>query len=149
LTLRARDQIFALPLEFVRSIFEIEALTRVPLAPSHLVGLTNWRGGIVAIVCLSRSLDSEAPALGVGALAVAIDVGSETFALAVPEIGDVVRVRAEDITVEPTSISSRGPVVTAGAIRSGVTHVPVLDPFSLFDQCCCAESGQFNLRRPI
>ena len=83
LTVRALGQTFALPLEFARSVFEIDALTRVPLASSHVVGLSYLRGGIVAIVGLARRLEPDAPSLGVGALAVAIELGVETFALAV------------------------------------------------------------------
>jgi len=74
LTLRALDQTFALPIEFARSVFKIEGLTRVPQAPSHLVGLSNLRGGIIGVVCLANKLDPDAPALGVGALAVAIQL---------------------------------------------------------------------------
>lgn len=96
LTLRAIDQTFALPIQFARSIFKIEALTRVPLAPPHLVGLSYLRSGIVGIVCLGRRLDPDASALGVGALAVAIELGAETFALAVQQIGDVIHAHAED-----------------------------------------------------
>ena len=93
LTLRALDQTFALPIEFARSVFKIEGLTRVPQAPSHLVGLSNLRGGIIGVVCLASKLDPDAPALGVGALAVAIELGAETFALAVQEIGEVTHAR--------------------------------------------------------
>ena len=133
LTLRALEQTFALPLEFVRSVFKIDALTRVPLASSHVVGLSYLRGGIVAIVCLARRLEPDAPALGVGALAVAIELGVETFALAVEEIGDIIHVHAEDVSpiADHADLGRSG--VMAGVIRSGAALLPVLDPFSIFD----------------
>ena len=133
LTLRALEQTFALPLEFTRSVFKIDALTRVPLASSHVVGLSHLRGGIVAIVCLARRLEPDAPALGVGALAVAIELGAETFALAVEEIGDIIHVHAEDVSpiADHADLGRSG--VMAGVIRSGAALLPVLDPFSVFD----------------
>jgi purine-binding chemotaxis protein CheW len=133
LTLRALERTFALPLEFARSVFKIDALTRVPLASSHVVGLSHLRGGIVAIVCLARRLEPDAAALGVGALAVAIELGVETFALAVEEIGDIIHVHAEDVSpiADHADLGRSG--VMAGVIRSGAALLPVLDPFSIFD----------------
>jgi len=141
LTLRALEQTFALPLEFVRSVFKIDALTRVPLASSHVVGLSYLRGGIVAIVCLARRLEPDAPALGVGALAVAIELGVETFALAVEEIGDIIHVHAEDVSpiADHADLGRSG--VMAGVIRSGAALLPVLDPFSIFDVARVADAA--------
>jgi len=132
LTLRALEQTFALPLEFARSVFKIDAVTRVPQASSHVVGLSYLRGGIVAIVCLGRRLEPDAPTLGVGALAVAIELGVETFALAVEEIGDIIHVHGEDVSpiADHADLGRSG--LMAGVIRSGAALLPVLDPFSIF-----------------
>lgn len=138
LTLLALDQTFALPIEFARSVFKIEGLTRVPQAPSHLVGLSNLRGGIIAVVCLANKLDPDAPALGVGALAVAIELGAETFALAVQEIGEVTHAHAEDISAAK-HVNRWQPPMMDGIIRSGAKLVPVLDPFGVFDISPVAE----------
>jgi chemotaxis signal transduction protein len=124
LTVRALEQTFALPLEFARSVFKIDALTRVPLASSHVVGLSHLRGGIVAIVCLARRLEPDAPALGVGALAVAIELGVETFALAVEEIGDIIHVHAEDVSPIADDADLGGSGVMAGLIRSLASRMP-------------------------
>ena len=141
LTLRALDQTFALPIEFARSVFKIESLTRVPQAPSHLLGLSHLRGGIVGVVCLASRLDPDAPALGVGALAVAIELGTETFALAVQEIGEVMHAHAEDISLAAKHANRWQPAMMAGFIRSGAKLLPVLDPFSVFDICRVAEAA--------
>jgi purine-binding chemotaxis protein CheW len=141
LTVRALEQTFALPLEFARSVFKIDALTRVPLASSHVVGLSHLRGGIVAIVCLARRLEPDAPALGVGALAVAIELGVETFALAVEEIGDIIHVHAEDVSPIADDADLGGSGVMAGLIRSGAALLPVLDPFSIFDVARVADAA--------
>jgi chemotaxis signal transduction protein len=133
LTLRALEQTFALPLEFARSVFKIDALTRVPLASSHVVGLSYLRGGIVAIVCLARRLQPDAPALGVGASAVAVELGVETFVLAVEEIGDIIHAHAEDVSAIDDHADLRRSGMMAGVIRSGSALLPVLDPFGIFD----------------
>jgi purine-binding chemotaxis protein CheW len=139
LTLRALDQTFALAIEFARSIFEIETLTRVPMAPRHLVGLSHFRGGIVGIVCLARRLDPNAHALGVGALGIAIELGAETVALAVQDVGDVIFAHSEGILPTNNPADPRNALM-AGVIRLGTRLLPVLDPFSIFEIRSVAEA---------
>ena len=141
LTLRALDQTFALPIEFARSVFKIVGLTRVPQAPSHLVGLSNLRGRIIGVVCLASKLDPDAPALGVGALAVAIELGTETFALAVQEIGEVMHAQSEYISPAAKHVNRWQPAMMTGIIRSGTKLLPVLDPFGVFDIGLVAEAA--------
>jgi purine-binding chemotaxis protein CheW len=140
LTLRALDQIFALPIEFARSVFKIDQLTRVPLAPPHLVGLSHLQGRIVGIVCLGNRLDPGARALGVGALAIAIELGAETFALAVQGVGDIVHARPENISAN-TNHAEALRRATSGVIRAAASLIPVLDPFSIFGICRVAEAA--------
>lgn len=133
LTLRAQDRTFALPIEFARSSFRIESLTRVPLAPAHLIGLTNLRGAIVAVVCLTRRLALAAGASGAGALAVGIEAGGETFALVVQDIGEIIHACPEDASPLSNGEDSPHPAATAGLVRSGAMSAPILDPLAILD----------------
>lgn len=133
LALRALDSTFALPVACARSVFKIEALTRVPLAPPYLSGLANLRGEIVAVVCLARRLDPNARLSGVGGLAVVVEWAVETFALAVQEIGDVIHARDDEAAPMPVHVDIRRAALMSGVLRSGSALVPILDPPSLFD----------------
>jgi chemotaxis signal transduction protein len=130
LTLRARNQTFALPIEFARSVFRIEDLTRLPLAPPHCIGVTNLNGAIVAIACLARRLDAGAQVAGAGALAVAIQIGAETFALAVQDVGQIIHGTPESIS---NSDDPSAPASNGGFVRSGALGAPILDPLRIFD----------------
>jgi purine-binding chemotaxis protein CheW len=133
LALRALDSNFALPVAFARSVFRIEALTRVPLAPPYVLGLANLRGEIVAAICLTRRLDPDAPIAGIGSLAVVLELGAETFALAVQEIGDVIHASDDDVAPMPIHVDVRRAAPMSGVLRSGPALIPILDPPSLFD----------------
>jgi purine-binding chemotaxis protein CheW len=133
LTLHALDSTFALPVACARSVFKIEALTRVPLAPPYLSGLANLRGEIVAVVCLARRLDPNARLSGVGRLAVVVEWGVETFALAVQEIGDVIHADDGEAAPMPIHVDIRTAALMSGVLRSGLALIPILDPPSLFD----------------
>jgi purine-binding chemotaxis protein CheW len=140
LTLLALDQIFALPIEFARSVFKIDQLTRVPLAPPYFVGLSHLQGRIVGIVCLGHRLDPGVRALGVGPLAIAIELAAETFALAVQGVGDIVHAHPENISASANHAEARRPEMS-GVIRSGASLIPILDPFSIFGVCRVAEAA--------
>jgi purine-binding chemotaxis protein CheW len=124
---------FAVPVALTRLVFRIEALTRVPLAPRHFLGLVNLRGEIVAAICLACRLDRNAEPAGIGSLAVVLENGVESFALAVEAIGDVIDARNEDIAPMPFHVDVRRAALTSGMLRLGAALVPILDPPALFD----------------
>jgi len=137
LVLGALDTTFALPVAFARSVVRIEALTRAPLAPLHVLGLANLRGEIVAVICLASRLDPNAEPAGVGSLAVVLECGVETLALAVQSIGDVIDARDEDVAPMQIHVDVRRAALMSGVLRWGAALIPILDPPALF-----------NFRRP-
>ena len=125
LTVQAWGRDFALPIGCARSVFRIEALTRAPLAPPWLLGLANLSGRLTAVVCLNRRLWPDAPPLGAGSLAVAIELGSDALALAVEDVGGVVE--AQNLLSEEQTAPG------LGALRLGRRSATILDVRALFD----------------
>lgn len=60
LTFRIGEGDYAVAASDVAEVFRPPVLTRVPLAPSSLLGLTNLRGKVVPVVSLARSLGEAA-----------------------------------------------------------------------------------------
>ena len=54
--LRIREQLFAVPATHVREMAEMPAVTSVPNAPQHLLGLVTLRGAVIAAIDLRRRL---------------------------------------------------------------------------------------------
>jgi purine-binding chemotaxis protein CheW len=136
LTVQSLGRNFALPIGCTRSIFRVEGLTRVPLAPPFLLGLVNLRGRVVAVACLNRRLRPRAPPLGVGSLAVAIELGPDVLALAVEDVGGVVEARRQDFVVAKRRSDGGRGAVGLGLLRpAGTTQRPttVLDVRALFE----------------
>ena len=133
LIVRTLDENFALPIAFAQSAFRLEALTRIPLAPPHLVGLANLRGRIVPVACLARRLEPNAPARGQGSLAIVIDLGVETFALAVDEIDDVVHADDKEIIAQPGQFGLKYSAILTGVLRRGASLVAILDVSEIFE----------------
>jgi chemotaxis signal transduction protein len=131
LTVRVLNETFALPVNCARSGIRIEALTRIPAAPPHLVGLANLEGAEIAVVCLARRLDPKARPAGPGMLAVVVVAAGQTFALAVQDFGDIVEAGEADIA--PTDGASRSAALSSRVLRSGAFRAPILDPEIVLD----------------
>ncbi len=59
LTVQVGDEHFALPTSDVAEVIRSPTLTRVPLGPSSLLGVTNLRGSVMPVVSLDRLLGRD------------------------------------------------------------------------------------------
>ncbi|WP_076068670.1 chemotaxis protein CheW [Sphingomonas montana] len=92
LIVRIAGESVALPAETVESVVEIEAMTAVPLAPPHVVGLAALRSRVVTIVDPRAVMDTltgvrGAPDMPFSAVVVAID--GHPYGIVVDEVLDV------------------------------------------------------------
>ncbi len=133
LTLLSLNQAFALPVIFAQSVFRLEGMTRIPLAPRHLIGLANLRGRIVPVACLARRLEPTAAARGHGSLAIVIDLGVETFALAVDEIGDVIHADESEVIAQPSHLGLKYSGILTGVLHRQESLIPILDVARIFE----------------
>ncbi len=95
LLFRIADTICAAEARRVREIMAPVPTTRIPGAPSSVIGVINVRGNLVTLVDSRRSLGrpptDERPSI------VLLDVGSKTVAFAVDEVLDLISVPADDL----------------------------------------------------
>ena len=101
-TIVTEGRTFGIPVEAIHTVFEVFAVTPVPLAPYEILGLVNLRGKIVTAVSLRRRLRADPNAAEPSRLAVGVDYRGESFALVVDEVGDVLMLdRATQIEIPP------------------------------------------------
>lgn len=120
------DESFGLPIEQVQTVFQIAAITPVPLAPPHIVGLINLRGNILTAICLRRRLGLP-PNPESQPFAVSLKVGNENFALIVDAVHDVIELRETDRLPKPAHIEEARAQLTQSIYRQGEHLLPVLD----------------------
>jgi len=93
---------YGISVEAIHTVFEIVAVTPVPLAPYQILGLVNLRGKIVTAISLRRRLRADPDAREPSALAVGVDHRGESFALVVDQVGDVMMLdRGSQIEIPP------------------------------------------------
>lgn len=126
--IRLRDQRIGLPVACVKTVFHLDNLTPVPLAPPEIAGLVNLRGRIVTALHLDRCLGLEqAATAGEGGLAVGIEHNGEEYALLVEGTDDVIATSEAERIDCPAHMDPRFIDLLAGCYRLGDDFLSVLD----------------------
>jgi len=105
-TVRIKSQIVGLPVHCVKTVFYIDRLTPVPLAPPEVAGLANLRGRIVTALHLDRCLRIDSAKPSVALLAVGITHNGDDYALLVDDTGDVIVSEEQDRVACPAHLDA-------------------------------------------
>ena len=125
--------VYGLPIASVQTIFRIDRITPVPLAPSEIVGLINLRGKINTAASLRLILGLEDEGNYTDALAICIERRAERFALIVDDIGDVVVVSDADRVSEPPNLDPKRAALTSAVYWLKNEILPMLDIDALLE----------------
>jgi purine-binding chemotaxis protein CheW len=107
-TVVTEGRTFGLPVEAIQTVFEMVALTPVPLAPFEVLGLVNLRGKIVTAVSLRRRLRGDPTLPEPSSLAIGMEHRGESFALVVDEVGDVIMLAPGTKIPTPSHLGAEG-----------------------------------------
>lgn len=126
-TIKVRAQTFGLPVDCVKTVFHVDAMTPVPLATREIAGLANLRGRIVTVLHLDRCLKVDDDDRPPTTLAVGIEHHGERYALLIDETGDVVTCDEDDRIACPTHVGAQFADATNACYRVGDGFLPILD----------------------
>lgn len=138
LAFRLADETYAIPIERVREISRVPALTEIPRAPKELLGVLNVRGEVLPVYDLKLRLGlSEAPAPIAGpdadpaalprtARVLVVHDPNGDAGILVDQVLEVVKLRPSTIEAPPRAVSLSGSVV-AGLGRKGERLFILLD----------------------
>jgi purine-binding chemotaxis protein CheW len=124
---------FGLPVNGVQTIFQIEAVTPVPLGPPEILGLVNLRGKIVTAISLRRRLQMPEITGLEAVLAIGMEHRGESFALVVDEVGDVIVLDHRLRMPTPPHLDSQKSKFTEAVYRLEDGILPQLDMGAIFD----------------
>lgn len=131
-TVRVAGEWLGMPVACVHTVFRIEALTPIPLAPPAIVGLVNLRGRIVTAVSLRRRLGLPF-ALQDAHIAIGVEYRGDALALVVDEAGDVLSLADADRIDEPRHMPEVRAQMTQSVVRLESGLLCILDMNAVFD----------------
>jgi purine-binding chemotaxis protein CheW len=87
---------YGVPVEQVREVRDMQAVTPVPGAPAYVEGVTNLRGQIITVVDLRKRL-GLAERKGSGEKILVIDLDKSAVGVVVDAVTEVSTIREEDV----------------------------------------------------
>lgn len=128
-TMFVDDVHFGVPVLQVRDVLDSPATYPVPLAPAEIRGSINLRGRIVTAIDLRvrLGLPPRAPDLRSKCVIVELTSTGEPYAFLVDEVGDVLRVSANDYEPNPITLSREWNAICRGLYRQANGLLLVLD----------------------
>jgi purine-binding chemotaxis protein CheW len=129
----AGGETFGLPVNRVQTIFQIEAVTPVPLGPREVLGLVNLRGKIVTAVSLRQRLQLPEIRPKKARLAIGMEHRGENFALVVDEVGDVIVLDPDKRIPMPPHLNDHRARLTDAVYRLETQILSLLDMDAVFE----------------
>ncbi|QRM30119.1 chemotaxis protein CheW [Microvirga sp. VF16] len=100
-TVTVAGQLLGLPISRVHDVFVVSEMTTVPLAPGEIAGLLNLRGRVVTAVSLRRRLGLGDSSGAERRMAVGLENHGEAYGLLVDEVGEVLKLDADEMQPNP------------------------------------------------
>ncbi|AMJ60902.1 chemotaxis protein CheW [Bosea sp. PAMC 26642] len=131
-TIMIGEQMLGLPIGRVHDVFIANRITRVPRAPSEIVGLLNLRGRVVTAICLRKRLGRSVVEAAdcnekLELTAVGIDHEGEAYALIVDAVGEVMRLDRSTLETLPAHLDRSWSALATGVHRLDDRLLVVLD----------------------
>lgn len=132
LTFTVCGEVFGMNVRFIREILEYGRLTRVPMVPDTIRGVTNLRGNVLPVIDLGIRLERGRSQPGqhtsVVVVGVPTDEGRENvFGVLVDRVHEVLELSEEEVRPPPPFGGGISTEFIAAMGRRGNVHVLMLD----------------------
>ena len=127
LTVFIGGQLFGLNIERVHDVFLPDSITPVPLSSPEIKGVLNLRGRIVTAIDMNRRLNLPENSANSHGMAVGIEYKGESYGLIIDNVGEVLRLNANQIESNPSNLDARWRAISSGVCRLKDKLMLVLD----------------------
>lgn len=124
---RLDEDLYALPIERVREVVRVEALTRVPQAPEHVRGIQSLRGAVLPVLELKTRLGLAPAVVGHASRILVCESGDRLLGLLVDAVARVVRVPRSEVQPPPPELRGRMSAYIAGVLQLDGRSALLLD----------------------
>lgn len=111
------EQIFGIPVMYVRDILGPQAIAPVPLAPAGIAGSLNLRGHILTVLDMRTRLGLSKRPVGMEGMSIVVDHKGELYSLLVDAVGDVMELADSECEENPPNLDPSWHAVSEGIYR--------------------------------
>jgi len=127
ITVTVAGQLLGLPIGRVHDVFVVNEMTKVPLAQVEIAGLLNLRGRVVTAVSLRSRLGLQEECRVGRRMAVGLECQGEAYGLLVDEVGEVLKLKSDDMQPNPVHLDRRWVSLSQGVHQLKGELMIVLD----------------------
>jgi purine-binding chemotaxis protein CheW len=118
---------FGIPIGQVREVIRVSDITRVPQARTHVRGVTNLRGRILAVVELRTRMGLPPAEITPRSRIVVVGIRERILGILVDGVSQVVKVPTATVTPAPEEVVSPGTDYITGVARWNSRLIILLD----------------------
>lgn len=127
LTFTLDDQLFGIPVQYIRDIFKSTKITRVPLTPPEVAGVVNLRGHIVTAINLRHKLGLPSIEDKDVNMNVAVDISTELYSFIIDRVSEVLTLPTKDFEDNPATLDENFKDLSLGIYKLNKKLLIVLD----------------------
>jgi chemotaxis signal transduction protein len=142
---RVSGQLLAIPLDAVREVVPMPALSQLPGAPRHIRGLLNLRGELIPVFDLMARLNLTAAVHPEDQLLLVCEQEGQAIGLCVDDAEEVVEIsRGEFAPLDPAVAATFGSLSRAflGGWKRAENLIPLLAPLRLLPPSALQQLGE-------
>jgi purine-binding chemotaxis protein CheW len=133
LKIKINEQIIAIPIVNIRDILILSKVTKVPLAPSTIIGLINLRGRIVTAINIKNLLKMDDNIICPDSMNVVIEIKNDLYSIIADSVEEVITINDNEILPKPDSIEEHWHKIASGIILGKEGLIVIVDINKLFD----------------
>ena len=118
---------FGIPVTQVREVIRVDGITRVPQVPSHVRGVTNLRGRILAVVEIRTRLGLPPAVITPASRIVVVEVMGRALGLLVDRVSQVTKVPVDSVAPPPEEVVTAETDFLTGVARWNSRLIMLLD----------------------
>lgn len=142
------EEFYGLDISRVEGIIKLQAITKMPKAPSIVEGITNLRGMVVPVIDLRKRFGLSAAIQSKDTRIVIIHINQTKVGMMVDGVSEVLRIPEETIEPTPPLITSEDTTFILGIAKIDDRLITLLDVDQVLSQSDVAAIEKLTARVP-
>jgi len=126
---KAGDSLLGINVAKVECILTYQPITEIPNSHNHVKGVINYRGRVIPVLDLIKTLKQDCPTTSKERLLILIDINNSNFAVEVSFVSSIRRLSRKEIETPSSILLSQNETPTTGIVRGNHDEIILMLDF--------------------